>query len=181
MATAMGNSSISNGNGNNIKRVYTMSDQLICQLLGGTDAYTHTHTHTQCLWIILPCTEPPPAGGHAVAALAAVTAGQCTAGMPQRLSLSTIAGWPPRYCCGFLFTVFREAQAEKESLHSFRCAPAVIIQYSCMMSGKGRQGKGGSAMRCWASVCLCALCARSDFELALGWLHCTFPNLPHTN
>lgn len=40
----MGNSSISNGNGNNIKRVYTMSDQLICQLLGGTDAYTHTHT-----------------------------------------------------------------------------------------------------------------------------------------
>lgn len=136
-ATAMGNSSISNGNGNNIKRVYTMSDQLICQLLGGTDAYTHTHTraHNACE-SSSPCSDPPPAGGHAVAA---VTAGQCTAGMPQRLSLSTIAGWPPRYCCGFLFTVFREAQAEKESLHTFRCAPAVIIQYSRMMSGKGRQ------------------------------------------
>lgn len=116
------------------------------------------HTHIACestshLLLL------PPLGGHAVAAVAAVTAGQCTAGMPQRLSLSTIAGWPPRYCCGFLFTIFREAQAEKESLHTFRYAPAVIIQYSCMISGKGNQGR--MAVRCDVELLfVCAHCAR---------------------
>lgn len=38
-----------NDNGNNIKRVYTMSDQLICQLppdLSCTPPHTHTHWHT---------------------------------------------------------------------------------------------------------------------------------------
>lgn len=53
-ATAMGNSSISNGNGNNIKRVYTMSDQLICQLLGGTDAYTHNACESSSPVLNLP-------------------------------------------------------------------------------------------------------------------------------